>query len=106
MALSTYRLMSLFSLVVWKLDIAFAASSGKRIEFQIALAMDAAIVAGFLWLGFLYFFVLGGVPLALKALVIPVAARAKNVSRKSRPVDCGGSGGAPWSAGWLDSATS
>jgi uncharacterized membrane protein len=63
-ALSTYRLMSLFSLVVWKLDIAFAASPAS-IE-QIALRW-MHIVAGFLWLGFLYFFVLAVAP-ALKAL--------------------------------------
>lgn len=59
------------ALAVWKLDLAFAASPSS-IE-QIALRW-MHIVAGFLWLGFLYFFVLAVNP-ALKAL--DPATRAK-----------------------------
>jgi uncharacterized membrane protein len=56
---------------LWKLDVAFAASTSS-IE-QIALRW-MHIVAGFLWLGFLYFFVLAVNP-TLKAL--DPATRAK-----------------------------
>ena len=60
-----------FSFALWKLDVAFAASPAS-IE-QIALRW-MHIVAGILWLGFLYFFVLAVAP-TLKAL--DPATRAK-----------------------------
>jgi uncharacterized membrane protein len=59
------------SFVLWKLDVAFAASPSS-IE-QISLRW-MHIVAGFLWLGFLYFFVLAVAP-TLK--VLDPATRAK-----------------------------
>src|SRR6202521_1121248 len=60
-----------FSFAFWKLDVVFAASPAS-IE-QVALRW-MHIVAGFLWLGFLYFFVLTVAP-TLKAL--DPATRAK-----------------------------
>ena len=53
-----------FLIAFWKLDVTFTASPAS-IE-QIALRW-MHIVAGFLWLGFLYFFVLAVAP-TLKAL--------------------------------------
>ncbi len=87
-----------FLIAFWKLDVAFGASPAS-IE-QIALRW-MHIVAGFLWLGFLYFFVLAVAP-TLKAL--DPATRAQRYFRKSLPGACGGCGGAPWSVGWRDSA--
>jgi uncharacterized membrane protein len=61
-----------WTVLVWKLEVAFAASPSS-IE-QIAFRW-MHIVAGFLWLGFLYFFVLSVTP-ALKKLDPATRARA------------------------------
>jgi uncharacterized membrane protein len=71
MAFSIERFARSLSFAFWKLDVVFAASPGT-IE-QICLRW-MHIVAGFVWLGFLYFFVLAVAPM-LKAL--DPATRAK-----------------------------
>lgn len=72
MAFMCDRASALCVLLVWKLNLSFAASPSS-IE-QIALRW-MHIVAGFLWLGFLYFFVLSVTP-ALKKLDPATRARA------------------------------
>lgn len=72
MAYSADWQIAFYTIVLWKLNVAFA-SSPSSIE-QIALRWTH-IVAGFLWLGFLYFFVLAAGP-ALKALDSGTRAKA------------------------------
>lgn len=71
MELASVPILPICALVVWKLNLMFP-SDPSTIE-QIALRWTH-IVAGFLWLGFLYFFVLSVTP-ALKSL--DPATRAK-----------------------------